>query len=109
MDEYSKEIGDLEAQVEAMLEAEEDPKEIAEMAMQTEVLKAIYARVGDLLEAGRRQPGLRAALALRGYGDWTLDNVYAFVYETSVELPTEGHHEFVQEIRTLDFQALLAS
>lgn len=107
MDEYSKEIGDIQAQVDAMIEQEADRKEIAELQMQLEVLRAIYRQALHLLEAGQAHPELRENLALRGYGDWTLDNVYAFVYETSVDMPADGHHSFVGEIRDTDFERLL--
>jgi hypothetical protein len=109
VDEYSKEIGDIQAQVDAMIEQEADRKEIAELQMQLEVLRAIYSQALHLLEAGQAHPELRENLALRGYGDWTLDNVYAFVYETSVDMPADGHHSFVGEIRDTDFERLLTA
>jgi hypothetical protein len=109
MDEYAKEIGDLQAQIDSMIEEEADRKEIAELQMQLEILRALYAQATYLQDLGRRTPELRESLALRGYGDWTLDNVYAFVYETSVDLPGDRHHSFVGEIRDTDFSRLLAS
>ncbi len=108
MDEYAKEISDLEAQIDAMIEEEADRKEIAELQMQLEILRTLYRQATHLLEAGARNPELRESLALRGYGDWTLDNVYAFVYETSVDMPAAGHHSFLGEIRDTDFEHILA-
>ncbi|HXM58665.1 MAG TPA: hypothetical protein VOB72_24910 [Candidatus Dormibacteraeota bacterium] len=108
MDEYAKEISDLAAQIDAMIEEEGDKKEIAELQMQLEILRALYHQATHLYQAGRRNEELREQLALRGYGDWTMDNVYAFVYETSVEMPVEGHHSFLGEIRDTDFSRLLA-
>ena len=93
MDEYAKEIGDLEAQIDAMIEAEADKRKIAELQMQLEILRALYAQATALLEAGRLDLELRRGLALKGYGEWTLENVYAFVYETSVDLPAEGQRK----------------
>jgi hypothetical protein len=109
MDEYAKEIGDLQAQVDQLVDAEGDQATIAELEMQLEVLKAIYRQVISLLEAGEEDIELRRALAIRGYGPWTLDNVYAFVYEQAVELPGSGHQAFLGGIRETDFAALLAS
>ncbi|WP_220089933.1 hypothetical protein, partial [Pseudomonas aeruginosa] len=80
VNDYQKEIADLEAQIDQLVEAEGDPKTIAELSMQLEILKAIYGRATDLLERGRKDQGLRYGLRIQGYGDWTLDNVYAFVY-----------------------------
>ena len=108
MDEYSQEINELQAQVDAMIEAEEDRKTIAELEMQLQILRALYQQATLLFGEGRRDPELRASLALRGYGEWTLDNVYAFVYDTSVDLPADGHQSFLGEIRDTDFGALLA-
>ncbi len=107
MDEYAKEIGDLAAQIDSMIEEEADKKEIAELQMQLEILRTLYRQATYLLEAGEHNHDLRESLALRGYGDWTLDNVYAFVYETSVDMPADGHHSFLGEIRDTDFGRLL--
>jgi hypothetical protein len=108
MDEYAKEIADLQAQIDAMVEAEGDKKEIAELQMQLEILRVLYWQAIHLYDGGELDPELRERLALRGYGEWTLDNVYAFVYETSVDMPAAGHHSFLGEIRDTDFSRLLA-
>ncbi len=107
MDDYQKEIADLEAQVEQLVEAQGDATTIAELSMQLEILKAIYSRATDLFERGGRDEGLRYGLRIQGYGDWTLDNVYAFVYERSVELEPDAHRAFVGGIRTADFALML--
>lgn len=109
MDDYQKEIADLEAQVEQLVEAEGDAKTIAELSMQVEILKAIYSRALDLLARGRADEALRYGLKIQGYGDWTLDNVYAFVYERAVELEPRAHSAFVGGIKTTDFALLLNS
>ena len=109
MDDYQKEIADLESQVEQLVEAEGDARTIAELSMQLEILKAIYARATDLLQRGRKDEGLRYGLRIQGYGDWNLDNVYAFVYERSVELEPRPHSAFVGGIKTADFALMLNS
>ncbi|TAN32389.1 hypothetical protein EPN29_09485 [bacterium] len=109
MDDYQKEIADLEAQVDHLVAAEGDPKTIAELSMQLEILKAIYTRVTDLFQRGWKDEGLRYGLRIQGYGDWTLENVYAFVYERSVELEPKAHSAFVGGIKTTDFALLLNS
>ncbi len=109
MDDYQKEIADLETQVEQLVEAEGDAKTIAELSMQLEILKAIYARATDLHQRGLRDEGLRYGLRIQGYGDWTIDNVYAFVYERSVEIEPEPHRAFVGGIRSTDFALMLNS
>ena len=109
LNDYLKEISDLEAQIDLLVEAEGDPKTIAELSMQLEILKAIYARALDLLERGRKDQALRYGLLIQGYGDWTLDNVYAFVYERAVELEPRAHGAFVGGIKTTDFALMLNS
>ncbi len=109
MDDYQKEIADLETQVEQLVEADGEPKTVAELTMQLEILKAIYARALDLLARGRRDDALRYGLRIQGYGDWNLDNVYAFVYERSVELEPRAHSAFVGGIKSTDFALMLNS
>jgi hypothetical protein len=109
VDDYQKEIADLEAQVERLVEEQGDAKTIAELSMQLEILKAIYARAADLFQRGRRDEGLRYGLRIQGYGDWNIDNVYAFVYERSVELEPKAHSAFVGGIKTANFALMLNS
>ena len=109
MDDYQKEIADLETQVEQLVEEEGDAKTIAELSMQLDILKAIYTRATDLYQRGSQDDGLRYGLRIQGYGDWTLDNVYAFVYERSVELEPRAHSAFVGGIRSADFALMLNS
>jgi hypothetical protein len=109
VDDYQKEIADLEAQVERHVEAEGDAKTIAELSMQLEILKAIYARALDTYTRGQSDEGMRYGLRIQGYGDWTLDNVYAFVYERAVELEPRAHSAFVGGIKAADFALMLNS
>ena len=106
MDDYQKEIADLERQRDDLIEAEGDRDVIADLSMQLEILKALYARARELFADGERDPDLRHALTMRGYGEWSFDNVYAFVYEQAVELPG-SHAAFVGGIRDADFGAML--
>jgi hypothetical protein len=107
VDDYQKEIADLETQVDRLVEEEGDAKTIAELSMQLEILRAIYARATDLFTRGVRDDGLRYGLRIQGYGDWTIDNVYAFVYERSVELEPHAHSAFVGGIKAADFALML--
>jgi hypothetical protein len=109
VDDYQKEIADLEAQAQRLVEAAGDARTIAEMTMQVEILKAIYSQAIDLLKRGVADEALRYGLRIQGYGDWNLDNVYAFVYERSVELEPNAHGAFVGGIKTTDFALMLNS
>ena len=92
-----------------MVEAEAAAKEIAELAMQLDILRTLYSRARDLFDRGRADLALRRGLTMRGYGEWTLDNVYAFVYERSVELDAAAHSAFVGGIKNADFALMLNS
>lgn len=108
MDDYSKEITDLQAQIEEMEETDEPDREhLADLRMQIEILKLLYFRARELYAAGDADPDVRTGLTLHGYGEWDFDNVYAFVYEKVVELPADGHHSFVGEIKEADFVGML--
>jgi len=107
MDEYTKEIADLQTQVDLLIEEEGDKATIADLEMQLEILLLLYGRARELFAAGEGDPELRAALVMRGYGPWSFDNVYAFVYEQSVDMPAREHHAFVGGIRDADFAGML--
>ena len=108
MDDYSKEIADLQAQIEELEQADEpDREQISDLRMQVEILKLLYGRAQELFAAGRLDPEVRTGLAMQGYGEWEFDNVYAFVYDTAVDLPAESHHSFVGEIKEADFAGML--
>jgi len=109
VDDYQKEIADLETQVDQLVAEEGDARTIAELSMQLEILRAIYARTTDLYQRGVKDDGLRYGLRIQGYGDWTIDNVYAFVYERSVELEPNPHGAFVGGIKAADFALMLNS
>jgi hypothetical protein len=104
---YTREIDELQLQVDALVEAEGDAREIAELGMELQVLRAIYERTAQLYQSGRDDLELRHSLAVKGYGEWTLDNVYAFVFETTTDLPSDEHRSFLGEIRETDYAALL--
>jgi hypothetical protein len=109
VDDYQKEIADLEVQVEQLVEEDGDATTIAELSMQLEILKAIYSCASDLFQRGKKDEDLRYGLRIQGYGDWTIDNVYAFVYERSVELEPKAHSAFVGGIKAADFALMLNS
>src|SRR5207237_10862967 len=96
MDDYAKEIGEIQREVDLLVEEEGDAQTIAELEMQAQVLTAIYEQAQELLEQGAQDAELRRRLALRGYGAWTLANVYAIVYDTPIHLPYEGHMKSVK-------------
>jgi len=109
MDDYSKEIADLRREIARLVEAEAEAQEIAELEMQARVLEALYRAAIELFERGRDDADLRRRLRMRGYGDWTLENVYAFVFESAVDLPDAEPKTFLHDITRTDLAGLLAA
>jgi predicted translin family RNA/ssDNA-binding protein len=109
MDDYSKEISDLRREIERLIQEEAEAPEIAELEMQARVLEALYQQAALLFDRGRDDADLRRQLRMRGYGEWTFDNVYAFVFETAVELPEVEPKAFLRGISHTDFVGLLVA
>ena len=90
MDQYQIEIRDLRRRL-AQLERDEAPPDLineyeAEVRMHT----ALYRAAQETFDAGSDDRRVRSALHELGFGEWTLDNVYSYVYEASMELPDDG-------------------
>jgi len=66
MDDYSKEIVDLQREVDRLVEAEGDQQEIAEVEMQIRVLKALYEQATTLYELGRTDPNAAGRIYQHG-------------------------------------------
>lgn len=91
MDEYQLEIQQLRRQLARLREAEAEPALIAEYEAELRNLTALYAATRETYEAGVHDRRLAEALHGVGFGAWSLQNVYSFVYELSMELPLDGH------------------
>jgi hypothetical protein len=91
VDEYQLEIQQLRRQLAHLREIEADPSLIEEYEAELRNLNALYAASRDTYEAGMRDRRLADALARAGFGAWTLENVYSFIYDLSMELPLDGH------------------
>lgn len=90
MDEYELEIESLRRQLEHLREQEADLALIAEYEAEVRNLAALYRAARATFEEGLRQAGLARALAELGFGEWTIDNVYSFVYDASMEIVLNG-------------------
>ena len=87
-DEYQLEIAQTRRHL-AGLKAEEAPAPvIAEFEAQLRNLQSLYRAALDTLAAP--DPRLPRALRELGFGDWTLQNVYAFVYDAAMAEEEDG-------------------
>jgi hypothetical protein len=91
MDEYQLEITELRRRL-ARLKFEHAPEHIIEeLEAELAILRALYASASNLLAAGEENPRLRAAFRQQGFGPWTLENVYFYVYEEATAIDPQGH------------------
>lgn len=90
MDEYQLEIQQLTRQLDHMRETEADPQLISEYEAELRNLNALYRATSETYEAGKVDTRLAQALHRAGFGAWTLENVYSFIYDVSMELPLDG-------------------
>ena len=106
LDEYQIEIRDIRRTL-GRLRAEKAREElIAEYEAELRNLVALYEAARTMLEDGARSEELRTALRELGFGEWTLENVYAFVYEASMEAETDGR-DLANVINHTDYAASL--
>ena len=103
-DEYQLEIGQTRSHL-AKLKAEEAPAAIIEeFEAQVRNLQSLYQAAVETLDS----PDPRLPLALRelGFGAWTLENVYAFVYEAAMAEEADGR-DLANVITHIDYAASL--
>lgn len=107
MDEYQLEIQALSAQLEHLRETEADLALIDEYEAEVRNLTALYGAAAETFNAGQHNRRLAAALTALGFGDWSLVNVYSFVYELSMDLPLDGNRDLATLIDETDYAGSL--
>jgi hypothetical protein len=109
MDEYQIEIRALRRTL-ARLKAEKAKEElIEEYEAELRILVSLYRAATETFERGQTCPDLPRALAEIGFGDWTLTNVYSFVYEAAMDAEPDGrdlanvisHTDYVASLRAV--------
>ena len=108
MDEYLLEINDLRRRIAKLKSERASLTIIEELEAQLRILKAIYDSAGGLFAAGENDRRLRASFTGHELGDWTFENVYAYVYDQAVALEPEGH-DLATLIWHYDYSAPLLS
>ena len=106
MDEYQIEIRAVRRTL-ARLKAEKAREElIEEYEAELRILVALYQAATETFERGRTCTDLPLALAEIGFGDWTLTNVYSFVYEAAMDAEPDGR-DLANVITHTDYAASL--
>lgn len=104
MDEYQIEIGEVRRTL-ARLRAEQARAEvIEEYEAELRNLVALYQAALDTFN--NPDARLRTALVELGFGDWTLTNVYSFVYEAAMDAEPDGR-DLANMINHTDYAASL--
>ncbi len=91
MDEYQEEIAGIKRTLEKLRADEAAPDLIEEYAAELRNLVALYDAAGAAYVAGEEDERVRKALAILGFGDWSFDNVYAFVYDAAIAEDLADH------------------
>lgn len=106
MDQYQTEIRELRATLARLREADGDLELIDEYEAEVRNLSALYTAATETLATGRGDSRYSDALSSLGFGDWTLDNVYSYVYDLAMELPSDGR-DLAALINETDFAGSL--
>lgn len=102
MDEYRLEIDSLTQRL-AQLRAEEaEASVIDEYAAELRNLRALYRAAQEVMAAGDTDAGLRRALQDLGFGEWSLDNVYSFVYDAALDAD-DSDRDLAAVVEGIDF------
>lgn len=107
MDEYQLEIQSLRRTLARLRDDEADPLLIEEYETELTNLNALYGAARATFDAADLEPRLATALGLLGFGEWTLPNVYGFVYDASMELPVDDGRELARRVDETDYAASL--
>ncbi|MGH7723063.1 MAG: hypothetical protein ACRENL_09590 [Candidatus Dormibacteria bacterium] len=106
MDEYQLEIEAIRSTLTRLRADEADPELIEEYEAELRILVALYTAATETLGAGHRDARLRSVLAELELGDWTMENVYAFVYDAALDMDESGH-DLAARVGQTDFVAAL--
>jgi hypothetical protein len=108
VDEYQLEIESIRTTLTRLRADEADPELIEEYEAELRILVALYAAALEVLEAGNAEARLRTVLAELEFGDWTMENVYSFVYEAALDMDESGH-DLAARVGQTDFAGALLS
>ena len=106
MNEYEEELNELRLKLERLREAEAAPEIIEEHDCELRNLRAIYVAAQTTFAVGADDIEVQTALSELGFGNWTLDHVYSFVYDAAMDADLEGE-ELATIVNRTDYAASL--
>lgn len=104
--EYLQEIAELQRKLVELQENEAAPSLIEEYSVEVRILSALLEAARQLSQELRSDPELSSRLALRGFQPTQFREVYAFVYESALEIDAAGA-EFAREVERTAFSQRL--
>lgn len=108
LDEYQLEIQSIRSTLTKLRGDEADPELIEEYEAELRILMALYAAAAETLDAGRSDARLRTVLEELGFGEWTMENVYSFIYDAALDMEVAGH-DLAARVSQTDFVGALLS
>jgi len=106
VNEYELEIDSIKRALARLRAAEAAAAVIEEYEVELRNLQALYRAAQETMTEGKADQRIRRALDDLGFGDWSLDNVYAFVYEAAVDAE-QGDTGLASTVDQIDFAASL--
>jgi hypothetical protein len=106
VDEYQLEIRELRRRLAQLQEQEAAPELIDEYESEVRVHTALYEAARSVFAAGEGDRVMRETLTDLGFGDWSIDAAYSFVYDAAMDMPAAGR-ELAAEIDQTDFAGSL--
>ncbi|MBJ7609729.1 MAG: hypothetical protein JF887_09940 [Candidatus Dormibacteraeota bacterium] len=108
VDEYQLEIQAIRSTLTKLRADEADPELIEEYEAELRILVALYQAATETLQAGVTDRRLGDVLADLGFGDWTMENVYSFIYDAALDMEVAGH-DLAARVSQTDFVGALLS
>ncbi len=106
MDEYQLEIQSTKSTLNRLRADEAEPELIEEYEAELRILVALYTAATEVYEAGLTEPRLRTVLADLDFGEWSMENVYSFIYEAALDMDEAGH-DLAARVGQTDFAGAL--
>lgn len=107
VDEYQIEIQSIRRTLSRLKGDKAEPALIEEYEAELRNLVALYDAATAAFESGDQDGRLETALGLLGFGDWSFDNVYSFVYDAALETEAEDDRDLANIINHTDYAATL--
>jgi hypothetical protein len=106
MDEWQLEMDEIRRRVGELKAHDGDPVIIDELEAELRILNSLYLTSQDVFEAGQRDALAHQGLQAERWGEWTLGNVYSYVYEKALELEP-GRRELSSLVPEQDYIGML--